>query len=83
MAVRTTAAGNIDTTVATLKTQVSTYIALQQTGSPGDDPAKLFWVWLVGQFINQDAGLAQTIRTANMYDPTSWGKTLSQTDGFA
>lgn len=83
MAVRTTAAGNLDTTVGTLKTQLTTYLALQQPTSPGDSPAKLFWVWLVSQLRNHSTEMAQVIDTTNKLDYACRDKTLSSIDGFA
>ncbi len=82
MAVRTAAAGDLDTTVATLKTQLSTYIGLQQADG-NDAPAVLFWQWLVSQLQGVDSSMAQAIQTANMYDYSTVDKTLSQLDGYA
>ena len=82
MAARTASAAALDATVVTLKSQLLTYIALEQTASPGDNPCKLFWTWLVGQLRNVDPIMAQTIDTANPIDPTAWDKTLSAIDPF-
>jgi hypothetical protein len=82
MAVRTAAASALDTTVSTLKTQLSTYLALQQSTSPGDAPAKLFWVWLVGQLRGVNIEMAQVIDTMNRYDRSAWDETLSAIDPF-
>ena len=80
--VRTTAAAAIDADIAQLVADLKTYLALQQPVS-GDSPALLFWHWLIGQLQDVDPAMAQAIRTANMYDQTAWGKTLSQVDTFA
>ena len=83
MAVRTTAASNLDTTVATLKTQLATYVALQQTSSPGDAPAKLFWQWLLAQLRSVSPAMAIAINTSNTFDNAVVDKTLSAIDPFA
>jgi len=83
MAIRTAAAAAVDADIAQLVADLKTYLALQQTTSPGDAPAVLFWHWLIGQLQDVDPSMAQAIRTANIYDQTAWGKTLSQVDTFA
>lgn len=83
MAARTSAAGDIDTTVATLKTQIGTYIALIQTTSPNDSPQVLVWTWLREQ-IRGITGMAQAVDTAPTgVIQTVVDKTLVQVDDFA
>lgn len=82
MAARTATAGDIDTTVGTLKTQIAAYIALQQTSSPGDSPQVLVWTWLREQ-IRGITGMAQAVETAPTVDHTVRGQTLVEVDPFA
>ncbi len=83
MAVRTAAAAALDADVAQLLIDLETYISLQQNDSPGDNPAKLFWVSLVGRLRDLSPVMAQAVDTSSMLDAGAWGKTLSQIDGFA
>ena len=82
MAVRTTAAAALDADVAQLVTDLQTYLGLQQPVS-GDSPAVLFWNALLSALRNADPQMAQVIESANKFDALSFGKTLSQIDGFA
>lgn len=80
MAVRTAAAADLDATVTTLKTQLATYINLQQ--GAGDNPAEIFWLWFRKQLREAHPSMAIAIDTG----PIAWGdthKTLADEDGYA
>ena len=83
MAIRTAAAAALDADIVQLVADVKVYLALQQTTSPGDSPARLFVNALLGALRNADPQVAQVLDSANKFDTPSFGKTLSEIDGFA
>jgi hypothetical protein len=83
MAIRTAAAAALDADIAQLVADLKTYLGLLQTNSPGDSPAILFWNALLSALRNADPQMAMVIDSAGKFDSPSFGKTLSQIDGFA
>jgi len=82
MAIRTAEAAALDADIAKLDADLKTYLALQQPVT-GDNPAVLFWNALLAALRNADPQMGRVIDTANKFDTPSFGKTLSQIDGFA
>jgi hypothetical protein len=80
--IRHTAAAQVDSDIATLLADLTTYFALYE-GAGDIDIRALAVKHLYGSLINLDAATAQAARTSNVEDPWAWRGPLVQLDPLA